>query len=116
MAITDSSAYKGGVEVKKEAAKKANIPFVDLKAQYCEIKEDVDEAINGVLDRCDFILGESVRSFEKEFAAYCGVKHCAGVASGTEALHLSLRALGIKEGDEVITQANTFIATVLAIS
>lgn len=116
MAITDSSAYEGDVEVKEEAVKKTNVPFVDLKAQYREIKEDVDEAINGVMDRCDFILGESVKSFEKEFAAYCGVKHCAGVASGTEALHLSLKALGIKEGDEVITQANTFIATVLAIS
>ncbi len=116
MPVTGASACKGGVEVKTTKTDESKVPFVDLKAQYAEIKEEVDGGIKGVLDRCDFILGESVKSFEKEFAAYCGAKYCAGVASGTDALHLSLKALGIKEGDEVITQANTFIATLLAIS
>ena len=92
------------------------VPFDDLRSQYKEIKKEVGQGIDEVLGRCDFILGAKVDEFEKEFARYCGVKYSAGVASGTDALHLALRAVGVKEGDEVITQANTFIATVLAIS
>lgn len=92
------------------------VPFVDLRAQYAQISEEVGKEVKGVMERCDFVLGERVRDFEREFAAYCGVRYAAGVSSGTEALHLALRALGIKAGDEVITQANTFIATLLAIS
>lgn len=92
------------------------IPFVDLAAQYRSIQSDVDAAMAGVLSRGDFILGQDVRLFEQEFAAYCGVTHCLGVASGTDALRLALQACGIGRGDEVITTAHTFIATVLAIA
>lgn len=98
------------------AEKTLRVPFVDLRGQYEEIKADVGTGINEVLGRCDFILGSKVKEFEQEFSSYCGVKYASGVASGTDALHLALKALGVGEGDEVITQANTFIATVLAIS
>lgn len=92
------------------------INFVDLKKQYNSIKDDVDEAIKRVIDNTAFILGDEVEAFEKEFAQYCGVKYCVGVDSGTSALSLALKSLGIGEGDEVITVPNTFIATTLAIS
>lgn len=106
-----------GMQIKTEAATKSvNVPFVDLRAQYASLKDDVEEAIKGVLARCDFILGDNVREFEEEFARYCGAKYAVGVASGTEALHLALRSLGMGENDEVILPANTFIATVLAVS
>lgn len=91
------------------------IPFVDLRAQYASIRDEVDAAMTAVLGRGDFILGQDVRLFEQEFAAYCGATHCLGVASGTDALRLALQACGIGRGDEVITTAHTFIATVLAI-
>jgi len=91
------------------------IPFVDLQAQYKSIAGEVGAAIQGVLDRGDFILGEQVRLFEEEFAAYIGVKHGVGVGTGLDALEMLLRAYEIGPGDEVITAANTYIATVLAI-
>jgi dTDP-4-amino-4,6-dideoxygalactose transaminase len=93
-----------------------DVPFVDLAAQYVSIADEVDQAIARVLKAGDFILGRDVRTFEQEFAAYCGVDHAIGVDSGTSALELALRACGINAGDEVITAANTFIATALAIS
>jgi dTDP-4-amino-4,6-dideoxygalactose transaminase len=92
------------------------VPFVDLGAQYASISTEVDEAIAGVLGRSDYILGGAVAQFESEFAAYCDVAHGIGVDSGTSALELAIRACGISEGDEVITAANTFIATALAIT
>lgn len=92
------------------------VPFVDLKTQYSAISGEIGGSVSEVLQDCDFILGAKVRAFEGEFAAYCGSLYSLGVSSGTEALHLALRALGIGPGDEVITQANTFIATALAIS
>lgn len=92
------------------------IPFVDLKAQYETLKDDVAEAIRGVLDSAQFIGGEALASFERDFAAYCQTRHARGVANGTDALHLALRALGIGDGDEVITTAHTFIATAAAIA
>jgi len=92
------------------------IPFVDLKAQYKTIEGEINEAMAQVLQRSDFILGQDLRRFEEEFAAYCEVKHAVGIDSGTSALELALRAYKIGPGDEVITVANTFIATVLAIS
>jgi dTDP-3-amino-3,4,6-trideoxy-alpha-D-glucose transaminase len=91
------------------------VPFVDLQAQYAEIAPEIETSIRGVLKRADFILGEDVRLFEEEFAKHAGVKHAIGVGSGLAALELILRAYGIGPGDEVITAANTFIATVLAI-
>ena len=92
-----------------------HIPFVDLKAQYETLKDEVAEAIRDILDSAQFIGGEAVASFERDFAAYCQVRHARGVASGTDALHLALRALDIGHGDEVITTAHTFIATAAAI-
>lgn len=91
------------------------IPFVDLKAQYASIKNEVNAAIQGVLETCQFTLGSEVAAFEEEFAAYCGVRHGIGVNSGTSALHLALLAAEIGPGDEVITVPFTFVATVSAI-
>lgn len=91
------------------------IPFVDLKAQYQGIKQEVNAAIQGVLDSCQFTLGSEVQAFEQEFAAYCGAKQGIGVNTGTSALHLALLAAGIGPGDEVITVPFTFVATVSAI-
>lgn len=93
-----------------------NIPILDLTAQYKSIKKEVDAAIKKVVDSQHFILGPEVECFEKEVAAYCGTKYAASVASGTDALILSLKALGIGEGDEVITTPFTFFATAEAVS
>ena len=91
------------------------IPFVDLKAQYRSIKPEVDAAIQGVLDSCQFTLGSEVAAFEQEFAAYSKAQFGIGVNSGTSALHLALLAANIGEGDEVITVPFTFVASVAAI-
>lgn len=92
------------------------IPLVDLKAQYRALQPDIDAAIARVIDSATFILGPEVSAFEMAFAAYCGAQHGVGVSSGTAALELVLRGLGIGPGDEVITTAHTFIATAEAIS
>jgi dTDP-4-amino-4,6-dideoxygalactose transaminase len=92
------------------------IPLVDLRAQYAEIKDEIVTAIEDVLSGMQLFLGPQTRSFEEEFAALCGTRYGVGVASGTEALTLALRACQIGPGDEVITVANTFIATVEAIA
>ncbi len=91
------------------------IPMVDLQAQLSDIREEIEEGFKSVLNNCHFVLGPNVQAFEQESADYLGVKHAIGVASGTDALHLALAASGIGEGDEVITTAFTFIATVEAI-
>jgi dTDP-4-amino-4,6-dideoxygalactose transaminase len=91
------------------------IPFLDLKAQYKSIKPDIDEAVLGVLESTQFVLGEHVAAFERDFASYCGAKHAIAVNSGTSALHLALLAAGVGPGDEVITIPFTFVATVSAI-
>jgi dTDP-4-amino-4,6-dideoxygalactose transaminase len=91
------------------------IPFVDLKAQYVGIKEEVNAAIQGILETCQFTLGSEVAAFEQEFSAYCGAQYGIGVNTGTSALHLALLAAGIGAGDEVITVPFTFVATVAAI-
>ena len=91
------------------------IPLVDLKAQYRSIKPEVDAAIQGVLDSCQFTLGNEVAAFEDEFSAYCQAKQGIGVNSGTSALHLALLAAGVGRDDEVITVPFTFVATVSAI-
>lgn len=91
------------------------IPFIDLKAQYHSIKEEIDAAIAGVLESSQFILGDEVAAFEREFAAYCQADFGVALNSGTSALHLALLASGIGPGDEVITVPFTFVATVAAI-
>jgi len=92
------------------------IPFLDLKALYLELKDELDAAYHRVMESGWYILGKEVEAFEKEFAGYCGVKHCIGVGNGLEALHLIIRAMGIGSGDEVIVPANTYIATWLAVT
>src|SRR5258705_3150438 len=91
------------------------IPFLDLKAQYASIKPEIDAAVLNVLESTQFVLGEEVAAFEREFAAYCGAAHGIAVNSGTSALHLALLAAGVGPGDEVITIPFTFVATVSAI-
>jgi len=93
-----------------------NIQFVDLKQQYAPLKEEILAGISQVLDGMHLFLGDNVQAFEKEFAAFCGIKHGIGVSDGTSALHVILRALEIGPGDEVITVPNTFIATAEAIA
>jgi len=92
------------------------VPFQDLPLQIAALRSELDAAIDGVLSHGQFILGPEVAAFEKEWARFCGVKHAIGVGSGTDALQLILRALRIGPGDEVITVANSFIATAEAIS
>lgn len=92
------------------------IPMVDLKGQYHSLKGEIDAALLAALESTQFILGPNVRALEEEVAAYCGVRHAIAVASGTDALHLAVRAAGIGPGDEVITSPFTFIATAEAIS
>jgi dTDP-4-amino-4,6-dideoxygalactose transaminase len=92
------------------------VPFVDLAAQYASIAAQLEEASLRVLRGTDYILGREVQLFEEEFADYCVARHAVGVDSGTSALELALRVCDIRPGDEVITAANTFIATALAIS
>jgi dTDP-4-amino-4,6-dideoxygalactose transaminase len=92
------------------------VPYADLKGQYASLREEILAALDRVGSKAAFILGEEVCEFEREFAAYCGVKHCVAVNSGTSALHLALLGAGIRAGDEVITTPNTFIATAEAIS
>src|SRR5271170_7808497 len=92
------------------------IQFVDLIRQYQNLKPELDAAILRAVGRGDFVLGEDTREFEKEFAAFNQIPFCVGVADGTDALFLALLALGVGAGDEVIVPANTFIASVEAIS
>lgn len=92
------------------------IPFVDLAAQYAGIKKEINPVLQDILNRACFIGGEEVRLFEKEFSAFLGSSQCVTVNSGTDALILGIRALGIGPGDEVLVPANTFIATALGVS
>ena len=92
-----------------------SIPLVDLKAQYAAIETEMRAAIDGVLEGAEFINGPEVADFEERFAAFCGADFAVGVGNGTDALTLALNALGVGPGDEVITAANTFIATAEAI-
>jgi dTDP-4-amino-4,6-dideoxygalactose transaminase len=95
---------------------RVSIPLLDLRGQYRSIKSEVGRVLDQVMDDQDFILGEDVKGLENEVAAYCGARHGVGVASGTDALILGLKALGIGAGDEVITTAFTFFATAEAVS
>ncbi len=90
--------------------------MVDLKVQYRDLGREIDEALQAVVASGQFVLGPNVHAFEREAAGYCGVRHAIAVASGTDALHLALRAIGVGPGDEVVTTPFTFIATATAIS
>jgi dTDP-4-amino-4,6-dideoxygalactose transaminase len=92
------------------------VPFVDLRVHHEFLQAEIETAIRQVAERCDFILGDEVHAFESEFASYCGANHAVGVASGTAALEMLLRASGIAAGDEVIVPAFTFYATAYAVA
>jgi len=91
------------------------IPFLDLQAQYRQIKPEIDAAITRVIDSAQFVLGPEVAGFEERFADYCHTRYCVALNSGTSALHLALLAAGVGPGDEVITVSMTFVATTAAI-
>lgn len=91
------------------------VPFLDLKAQYRQVKPEIDAAVARVIDSVQFVQGPEVEAFERRFARYCSVEHCLAVNSGTSALHLALLAAGVGAGDEVITVSMTFVATTAAI-
>jgi dTDP-4-amino-4,6-dideoxygalactose transaminase len=91
------------------------IPFLDLQAQYRQIKEEINAAVTRVISSTQFVLGPEVAAFEECFADYCGTKYCIALNSGTSALHLALLAAGVGPGDEVITVSMTFVATTAAI-
>jgi dTDP-4-amino-4,6-dideoxygalactose transaminase len=92
------------------------IPFVDLRSRSEVVRREISAAVERAIDDAQYILGDQVDAFERSFASFCGGRHGVGLGNGTEALHLTLRALGIGPGDEVITAANTFVATALAIA
>jgi len=92
------------------------IPFNDFASPYRELQSELDEAYHRFMESGWYVLGKEVESFEEEYAAYCGTKHCVGVANCLDAMHLVLRAWGIGEGDEVIVPSNTYVATWLAVS
>ena len=92
------------------------VPLLDLKAEYAGFRDEILPALDRVCRNAAFVLGEEVEAFEREFAAYCGTKHCVALSNGTAALHLGLLALGVQPGDEVITSPNTFLATAEAVT
>jgi dTDP-4-amino-4,6-dideoxygalactose transaminase len=92
------------------------IPFLDLRASYLELKDELDRACLRVMDSGWYIFGEEVTSFELEYASFCGAQHCIGVGNGLDALFLALQAMGVGSGDEVVVPSNTYIATWLAVT
>lgn len=93
-----------------------HVPFVDLKSQYDGIQTEIDKVVHDVISKTAFIGGEYVKTFEDDFARFCQVRHCVGVGNGTDAIFIALKTIGVGPGDEVITAANSFIATSEAIT
>src|SRR3954449_863957 len=91
------------------------VPLFDTKTPLLPLRGEIDEAIAGVVDGAHFILGPNVTAFEEEFAAYCGAAHAVGVANGTDAITIALRAVGVKPGDDVVVPSFTFYASAEAI-
>jgi len=92
------------------------VPIIDLKAEYAELRDEILAALDRVCQKSAFVLGEEVEAFEREFADFCGTKHCVALSSGTAALHIGLLAFGVQSDHEVITTPNTFLATAEAIT
>ena len=92
-----------------------NIPFLDLQRNYNTIKKEVNNSIQSVLNKNNYILGEELNIFEKNFANYLGIKHFIGLGNGTDALEIAINSLDLKETDEIIVQCNTYVATCLAV-
>ena len=101
---------------KQLSKRSSQVPFLDLRAAYEELKAELDEAVSRVLGSGYYLLGKEVEAFEEEFAEFLHVKYCVGVGNGLDALQLALRALGVGQGDEVLVPSNTYIATWLAVS
>src|SRR5215472_15703286 len=99
----------------EDTGKMTSIPLVDLSAQHTAVAEEVAEGWRQVLAKTSFIAGPQVAAFESEYAAFTGARHCVGVANGTDAIEIALRALGVGPGDECILPVNTFIATAEAV-
>src|ERR1700734_1632993 len=97
-------------------ATQMKVPFLNLKSEYAELRDEILPALDRICRDSAFVQGPEVEAFEKEFAEFCGTKHCVALSSGTAALHLGLLALGVQAGDEVITTPNTFLATAEAIT
>ena len=108
--------FHSNTDVMTDIELNKNIPMLDIKAQHEPLKDDIREAIREILDSGRFILGKNVKNLEEEIASYINTKKAVGLASGTDALYLSLRALDIKQGDEVITSPFSFIATAESIT
>ncbi len=92
------------------------VPFIDLRAQYAFLREEVNEAIRGVVESAHFVGGHALEQFENEYAGFVGADYCVGVGNGTDAITLALKAAGIGSGDEVLVPANSFFATAEAVS
>jgi dTDP-4-amino-4,6-dideoxygalactose transaminase len=99
-----------------EQASLMKVPLLDLQSEYAELRDEVLPALDRVCRDSSFVQGAEVEAFEREFADFCGVKHCVALSSGTAALHLGLLGLGVQSGDEVITTPNSFLATAEAIT
>src|SRR5438105_681399 len=111
-----SASARAGRYAGTEARSTMNVPFLDLRAAYRELQEELDEAYRHCMSAGSYVLGPEGEAFEREFARYCGCDHCIGVGNGLEALSLILRAYRVGSGDEVIVPSHTFIATWLAVS
>jgi dTDP-4-amino-4,6-dideoxygalactose transaminase len=99
-----------------EQACAMKVPLLNLQSEYAELRDDILPALDRVCRNASFVQGPEVEAFEREFADFCGVKHCVALSSGTAALHLGLLALGVQSGDDVITTPNSFLATAEAIT
>src|SRR5277367_5994003 len=99
-----------------EQARAMKVPLLDLRSEYAELRDEILPALDRVCRNSSFVQGEEVEAFEREFADFCGVKHCVALSSGTAALHLGLLAQGVQSGDDVITTPNSFLATAEAIT
>src|SRR5947207_9211250 len=113
--MPDLADGRKGIHTMQAPSASIGIPFVNLKAQYVSIRPEIDAAIAAVISDTAFVSGPFAEAFEEAFARYCEVGHCVGVANGTDALFIALRTLGVGPGDEVITVANSFVATSEAI-
>ena len=92
------------------------VPLLDLQSEYAELRDEILPALDRICKTAAFVQGPEVEAFEREFADFCGIKHCVALSSGTAALHLALLALGVQPGDDVITTPNSFLATAEAIT
>src|SRR5271154_1842043 len=99
-----------------QGAHSMKVPVLDLKAEYAELREEILPALDRVCQNATYVLGEEVEAFEREFADFCGTKHCVALSSGTAALHVGLLAMGVQPDSEVITTTNPFLATAEAIT